>query len=89
MKNRADESCPRTLYARCIAAVNVYVKIAALWRGLDRAEYTGYSLMMLERIATACGVALKLHAEKKPNLTAKWLWIVHSRRRSLELTECR
>lgn len=27
----------------------------------------GHSLTMLERIATACGVALKLHAEKKPN----------------------
>lgn len=34
---------------------------------LEDAEYTGHSLTMLERIATACGVALKLHAEKKPN----------------------
>src|SRR5579871_5271007 len=34
---------------------------------LEDAEYTGHSLAMLERIATACGVALKLHAEKKPN----------------------
>ena len=34
---------------------------------LEDAEYTGHSLMMLERIATACGVALKLHAEKRPN----------------------
>ena len=34
---------------------------------LEDAEYTGHSLSMLERIATACGVALKLHAEKKPN----------------------
>jgi ribosome-binding protein aMBF1 (putative translation factor) len=34
---------------------------------LEDAEYTGRSLKMLERIATACGVALKLHAEKKPN----------------------
>jgi ribosome-binding protein aMBF1 (putative translation factor) len=34
---------------------------------LEDAEYLGHSLTMLERIATACGVALKLHAEKKPN----------------------
>ena len=34
---------------------------------LEDAEYTGHSLSMLERVATACGVALKLHAEKKPN----------------------
>ena len=34
---------------------------------LEDAEYSGHSLRMLERIATVCGVALKLHAEKKPN----------------------
>lgn len=34
---------------------------------LEDAEYTGHSLTMLERIATACGVALRLRAEKKPN----------------------
>ncbi len=34
---------------------------------LEDAEYAGHSLTMLERIATVCGVALKLHAEKKPN----------------------
>jgi ribosome-binding protein aMBF1 (putative translation factor) len=34
---------------------------------LEDAEYAGHSLTMLERIATACGVALKLRAEKKPN----------------------
>ena len=34
---------------------------------LEDAEYTGQSLQMLERIATACGVALRLHAEKKPH----------------------
>jgi len=34
---------------------------------LEDAEYTGHSLSMLERIATACGVNLRLHAEKKPN----------------------
>ncbi len=34
---------------------------------LEDAEYTGHSLAMLERIAAVCGVALKLHAEKKPN----------------------
>lgn len=33
---------------------------------LEDAEYTGHSLTMLERIATACGIGLKLHAEKKP-----------------------
>lgn len=34
---------------------------------LEDAEYIGHSLTMLVRIATACGVGLKLHAEKKPN----------------------
>jgi ribosome-binding protein aMBF1 (putative translation factor) len=34
---------------------------------LEGAEYTGHSLSMLERIAAACGVALKLHAQKKPH----------------------
>jgi predicted transcriptional regulator len=34
---------------------------------LEDAEYVGHSLSMLERIAVACGVALKLRAEKKPN----------------------
>ncbi len=34
---------------------------------LEDAEYSGRSLTMLERIASACGVALKLHAEKKPH----------------------
>ena len=34
---------------------------------LEDAEYTVHSLTMLERVATACGVALKLHAERKPN----------------------
>jgi len=36
---------------------------------LEDAEYAGHSLPMLERVATACGVALKLHAEKKPHFT--------------------
>lgn len=34
---------------------------------LEDAEYTGHSLTMLERIATACGVGLKLRAQKKPH----------------------
>jgi ribosome-binding protein aMBF1 (putative translation factor) len=34
---------------------------------LEDAEYTGHSLTMLERIAAVCGIALELHAEKKPN----------------------
>ena len=34
---------------------------------LEDAEYAGHSLSMLERIAAACGVNLKLHAEKKPH----------------------
>jgi ribosome-binding protein aMBF1 (putative translation factor) len=34
---------------------------------LEDAEYAGHSLAMLERIASVCGVALKLHAEKKPH----------------------
>jgi len=34
---------------------------------LEDAEYAGHSLTMLERIAAASGVALKLRAEKKPD----------------------
>lgn len=34
---------------------------------LEDAEYTGHSLAMLERIASACGMSLKLHAAKKPD----------------------
>ena len=34
---------------------------------MEDAEYAGQSLKMLERIAAACGVNLKLHAEKKPD----------------------
>jgi len=34
---------------------------------LEHAEYAGHSLSMLERIAVACGVGLKLKAEKKPD----------------------
>jgi len=34
---------------------------------LEDAEYTGHSLARLERMATACGVVLKLRAEKKPH----------------------
>jgi len=34
---------------------------------LEDAEYMGHSLGMLERIATACGVGLTLHAERRPN----------------------
>lgn len=34
---------------------------------LEDANYLGHSLTMLERIASACGVALKLRAEKKPH----------------------
>ena len=34
---------------------------------LEDAEYSGHSLSMLERIAVSCGMALTLHAEKKPN----------------------
>lgn len=33
---------------------------------LEDAEYQGQSLRMLERIASACGVGLKLHAAKEP-----------------------
>jgi ribosome-binding protein aMBF1 (putative translation factor) len=34
---------------------------------LEGAEYAGHSLAMLERIAAACGVGLRLRADKKPN----------------------
>jgi len=34
---------------------------------LEDAEYTRQSLIMLERIASACGIALKLRAKKKPD----------------------
>ena len=35
---------------------------------LEDAEYSGQSLKMLERIAEACRVHLKLRAERKPDL---------------------
>ena len=35
---------------------------------LEDAEYTGHSLKTLEKIASACGVELKLRALKKPKL---------------------
>jgi ribosome-binding protein aMBF1 (putative translation factor) len=34
---------------------------------LEDAEYEGHSLKTIEKIAAACGVALKIHAEKKPD----------------------
>ena len=34
---------------------------------LEDAEYRGHSLSMLERIAMACGVSLRLRAEKGPD----------------------
>ncbi len=34
---------------------------------LEDAEYAGHSPAVLERIAAACGVGLKLRAEKKPH----------------------
>ena len=34
---------------------------------LEDAEYRGHSLAMLERIAAACAVTLKLRAERKPH----------------------
>ena len=34
---------------------------------LEDAEYAGQSLRMLERIAAACNMSLKLHAEKYPD----------------------
>ncbi|MSO20777.1 MAG: XRE family transcriptional regulator [Acidobacteria bacterium] len=33
---------------------------------LEDAEYTGHSLAMLEKIAAACDIRLRLHAERKP-----------------------
>jgi len=35
---------------------------------LEDAEYTAHSLETIEKIAAACGVALKLQAQKKPGL---------------------
>ena len=35
---------------------------------LEDADYTAHSLQTLEKIATACGVSLTLHAQKKPKL---------------------
>lgn len=35
---------------------------------LEDAEYTGHSLKMLEKIAAACKVSLKIRAQRKPAL---------------------
>lgn len=47
---------------------------------LEDAEYAGHSLMMLERIATACGVALKLQPKRSPISTARSHWCRQSKR---------
>lgn len=57
---REDAALTQTELARKIGTTQSVIR-------LEGAEYTGHSLTMLERIATACGVALRLHAEKKPN----------------------
>src|SRR5207244_11639060 len=49
---------------------------------LEDAEYSAHSLTMLERIATACGVALKLHAEKKPNFEREVAMVLGGSNRS-------
>jgi len=41
---------------------------------IEDAEYAGRSLAMLERIAGACGVGLRLCAEKKAVLRGRWSW---------------
>ena len=54
----------------CLTQAELAKKVAttqSVIARLEDAEYTGHSLTMLERIATACGVGLTLHAEKKPN----------------------
>ncbi len=35
---------------------------------LEDAEYAAHSLQTIEKIAEACGVQLKLHAQKRPKL---------------------
>ena len=42
---------------------------------LEDVEYTGHSLTMLERIAAACGVAIKLRAEKRPDFEREVAWV--------------
>ena len=61
----ADEA-PQKVEAQTELAKKVGTTQSVIAR-LEDAEYTGYSLTMLERIAAVCGVALKLHAAKKPN----------------------
>jgi transcriptional regulator with XRE-family HTH domain len=46
---------------------------------LEDAEYTGHSLATLERIALACGVALRLHAEKKPHFDREVVLVQRAR----------
>lgn len=58
---REDASLTQTELARKVGTTQSVIA------RLEDAEYSGHSLTMLERIAAACGVALKLHAEKKPN----------------------
>ncbi len=58
---RADADLTQTELAKKVGTTQSVIA------RLEDAEYTGHSLTMLERIAAACGVALKLHAEKKPH----------------------
>jgi transcriptional regulator with XRE-family HTH domain len=46
---------------------------------LEDAEYRGHSLATLERIALACGVALRLHAEKKPHFDREVVLVQRAR----------
>jgi ribosome-binding protein aMBF1 (putative translation factor) len=58
---REDSDLTQTELARKIGTTQSVIA------RLEDAEYTGHSLPILERIAAACGVNLKLHAQKKPN----------------------
>jgi ribosome-binding protein aMBF1 (putative translation factor) len=58
---RADAGFTQAELARKVATTQSVIA------RLEDAEYAGHSLAMLERIAAACGVALKLRAEKKPH----------------------
>jgi ribosome-binding protein aMBF1 (putative translation factor) len=58
---REDAGLTQTELARKVATTQSVIA------RLEDAEYGGHSLAMLERVAAACGIGLKLRAEKKPN----------------------
>jgi ribosome-binding protein aMBF1 (putative translation factor) len=58
---RQDANLTQAQLARKIATTQSVIA------RLEDAEYSGHSLSMLKRVAVVCGVALTIHAQKRPD----------------------